>query len=373
MKKKAYILGIMVVALSLGLVLSMGYKAAATDAPHNLENTLAQSPNGCTQTCHVLHTAAGNQLTTVLGNANLCIHCHKDTSPANTYFFPVNNPTAPGTEGIHHQYNVPYTNLGGSSPALMFPNKNVLEGNNIICSSCHDVHVVGTGKYGSQKISIQPGVAINNGGATGSLTLDNTVSASATAKSYKINIVQASPATFRISNDGGISWYGWNGSAWAAGVATGRSVGANVPLNDGNNVTVSFAGTFAVNDQWNFYISYSFLRGPLDSGPNTGGVNFCRGCHANRADTAQNVEGANPSKPANGTNKFSHPVGAALSKSYDRATPLDATGVAQNIGDGNSANNLRLAADNTVQCYTCHNVHYGYSNSLVNSDIPNNW
>lgn len=378
MRKRVLILGILITAAALGFVFSGLYQASATDAPHNFENTLAPSTNGCSQTCHTLHNSTGDSLSPVLGNVNLCVNCHKSTAPANTFVLPANNTTVPGTMGIHHQYNVPYTNLGASSPTLLFPGKkHLLEGNNLICSSCHAVHNATT-NWGTQKMSANVGSNLTRvaGGGTGTITLSS-VAAATNAKGYKIKILVGGAtgvATFILSNDSGLTWWYWSGG-WTTTPGAGKPTGANVDLNDGTNVQVTFAGNFSAGppaDEFQtFYVSYPFLRGNLDAGANSGGTNFCRGCHNNRVNTYTQVEG-----PGDGVTKFNHPVGQALNangRGYDRSTPLDVNGQLQGASsDTISSNDLRRDASGNVQCYSCHNIHFGDSNSLT-KDSPMEW
>lgn len=139
---------------------------------------------------------------------------------------------------------------------------------------------------------------------------------------------------------------------YAAGTA--QTTGANVALNDGTKVSATFTGNFALGDRIRFYVSYPFLRVPLDSGNNSTGTKFCRDCHQSYA----------MDHVAAGTwdgSLKSHPVGIPLNANgagIDRAVPLDANGAPQGGGgDGNAANDLKLAGDATVQCLTCHAVH----------------
>jgi hypothetical protein len=392
MKKKVVILGILILAAGLGLLLAGGYKAAAVDSPHNFENDavsgdLTPSNNECTQTCHTLHGASGQSLNSLLGNVNLCVYCHRTATPGNTFPMDANNYTAPGVVGIHHQYNVAYTNLGASDPRPYFKYATI-ESGKIVCSTCHQVHAgdydpqttgPSNGVYhGYQKTSVKVGNNVPNKIGTQTMTLSFVASALTRPDitndyySYKVKITTAGAvgvAQFQVSYDGGISYMKWSGSAWGS-TGGGRLTGANVGLDNNNNVKVTFVGTFVLNDEWKtFYVTYPFLRANLDSGDNTSGAKFCRNCHANRVNTFTDVRG-----PGDGTKKFSHPVGAALNanaKNYDRGTPLDANGAAQGSGqaDTNLSNDLRLDSGGGIQCYTCHNIHYGDSNSLT-QDSP---
>ena len=145
---------------------------------------------------------------------------------------------------------------------------------------------------------------------------------------------------------------------------------AAVLLDDGANVSVASSGSFAVGDRHYFSIGAGALRLPLDKGPNSGGTIFCRDCHSAWA-VDENAVHSNP-PPAGKV--YSHPVGMTLNaggRTYDRATPLDGNGTPQGSHtapaavdrDANPSNDLKLASDGTVQCFSCHGVHHADSNT----------
>jgi len=70
-----------------------------------------------------------------------------------------------------------------------------------------------------------------------------------------------------------------------------------------------------------------------------------------------------------GQTYLSHPVGAALARSYDRDPTLilDANGASTQAGAGNdgiATNDIRLSPTNKVTCLSCHSIHNADSNSL---------
>jgi hypothetical protein len=63
-----------------------------------------------------------------------------------------------------------------------------------------------------------------------------------------------------------------------------------------------------------------------------------------------------------------HPVGVVLNANgggYDRTSILDGNGLAQ-PADGNASNDLKLAPDGTIQCYTCHGMHHAPGSTAAN-------
>ncbi|MHB8877724.1 MAG: cytochrome c3 family protein [Myxococcaceae bacterium] len=320
---------------------------------------MSSSPGTTCDSCHTLHKAAGATITSVAGNYNLCMSCH--SSRGTTFNWPLEYQAQPGGQGRSHRWDADAVNAAYGAQAPTHPDMvGRLPGGKLQCSTCHDQHTGANAFKGTQRTSVAVGAAITRtaGTGTGTLALDQPA-AGATAKGYRIAMVVAgSPpdATFRVSNDNGVSWWGWSGGAWTAGAAAGCPTGANVALNDGANVKVTFAGAFLADDVWNFYVSYPFLRIANDTGQ------LCENCHVPRVQSAAYVESG-----GDGTKVFSHPVGEALSKGYDRAAGalLDADGQLQSTGDGLKTNDLSLDTASKVRCTSCHNPHNTDSNSLT--------
>jgi predicted CXXCH cytochrome family protein len=340
-------------------VLLASTAAWASDPPHDLSS----SPAITCDSCHTLHVnAKGATLTNVQGNANLCKSCHDGRGP--TFAWSLSYQAVPGKQGRSHRWDAPAvsSDYQTSSPtnAKMAAH---LSGTNIQCSTCHDPHGNVAGYSGTQRVSIATGTPATRtaGTGTGTMTL-NLPAANATAKGYRLDVVQGGAtgtATFRVSNDNGVSWFGWSG-AWTGGTAAGRPTGANVALNDGTNVTVTFAGTtagsFVVGDRWDFYVAYPILQmANTDSA-------MCENCHLARVQSAASIESG-----GDGTKVFSHPVGEALSRAYDRdaGALLDTNGLSQATGDGLVTNDLKLDSAQKVRCQTCHSIHNADSNSLT--------
>lgn len=329
----------------------------ASDPPHDSSPTVTSE---CT-TCHAEHHDLGGILTAFTTNALLCQSCHNSANPNNG--MPVENAdkAVPGVDGYHHAFEVSATNAAyGALPPQHAQMSLRVMGGNLVCSTCHNQHSA-TNKAGTQSVSTPQRVVGSGAGTIAAAT----VTAAASPRAYLMEIVAGgSPpaATFRLSNDNGTTWWGWSGAAWVAYAGNPRATGTGITLNDGANVSVTFSGAFTAGDRYYFYVSYPFLRAPLDTGDNAAGTKFCRDCHRDWTMTHTAVE------TYDGSYK-SHPVGVALNangRGYDRAAPLDGNGDPQGGGgdDANPSNDLVLESGR-MQCYTCHGVHYADGNSLT--------
>jgi predicted CXXCH cytochrome family protein len=360
---------LVLVALLLGAPLA----AKATDAPH-------EAGDGLCSNCHMGHNATGPSLTNQDGNFNLCQSCHVAELG---FGFPWadGDQAVPGTSGRSHRWDAPATNRGATPPlGTPMAAKARLADGKLQCSTCHDQHEAdghAPDARGSQHVSVPVGVAQPPVGAgTGTLAVDAAVGAAAAAKKYLVEIVSTgsgATATFRLSNDNGKSWFGCAPSSYVyvAYAANACLAGASVPLNDGENVKVTFAGgagELVAGDRWAFYVSYPYLRVANAS------AEMCTTCHEDRNMTWQNAEGIGPiagtGQPVElGTTRFSHPVNQALNqggRANGHATGiLDANGMGQATStDPNRSNDLRLGPGDVVTCLSCHHPHNADSNSL---------
>jgi predicted CXXCH cytochrome family protein len=323
----------------------------ATDPPHDPSNP--NFPNACGQ-CHVTHRAPGLGLTTQAGNANLCKSCHATATTRAFKDWQSSDQAVPGTTGTSHRWDAPGTNAASGATTPTSPAMSLrLESGKLMCSTCHDQHSAANPGGTTHASAV---TKVQNGGGAGTLTV-TTPTTAASARNYLVALVTTT--SFRLSNDGGASWFGWNSAtaAWEAGYPSGRTLGTDVALNDGANLTVTFAGTFAIGDRFKFFVSRPFLR--LSNVASA----MCEDCHASRVQSAAYNESG-----GDGVKLFSHPVGEMLSKSYDRAanTIRDANGAAQaSVGDGLTTNDLTLDAGGQVRCMSCHFPHGADSNSLT--------
>jgi len=349
--------------IALALVLLPLIPVLASDPPHWSSPTT----NIDCVSCHTGHGSSGTTLTLSASNVNLCQSCHKPGGVASSCAIETLDLSVPGYRGTSHGVDVPAVNpaYGAALPANTVLSKKIYEGN-IICSTCHDQHgssaaAVAAGLAGGQTVSA---VTHPSGAGTGTMLID-TVTPTASSKSYLAEITTAGAAgvaRFRLSNDNGVSWWGWNGSGWVAYTASpdNSRMTATTPLqlNDGANALVKFsaAGSFVAGDRFFFYISYPFLRASLDSGTNAAGTKFCRDCHRDWQMDHAAVE------TYDGTPK-GHPVGIGMNanaRGYDRGAPLDGDGSAN---DGITSNNLKLDSAGNIQCLTCHGVHFADGNT----------
>lgn len=355
----------------LALLVFHSEPAWAQATPHD---TGGNSSYSCLS-CHAMHVSVGPNLTRQATNAALCQSCHKDTGDASSLAMPDSSMATPGAGGASHKWQALANQSAygatlplGSAFALHIDETDI-QNPKIFCSTCHNQHS-NSAKYGPLRKDPITKTTISAG--TGTVTYAAT--GSPTAKGYLIEVVNAGSVaagtlTYRLSNDSGRSWYGWNaaGSVWELYSGTNArlvtAATATQTLNDGTNVSVTFvdgAGPsyFVAADRWQFYVAYPFLRAAADSGDNTTGSLFCRACHSSRAQTYTDV------RTYTGTYR-SHPVGQVLNANgggYDRATPLDVSGAAQ--GATALPSYMVLDAGGRVQCSTCHAMHYAPSNSL---------
>jgi hypothetical protein len=348
---RSVLLGLVAIAAAALLTVPV-VVADEDDAPHWSSPT---DTLNCTTPCHVLHNAAGGNLTSEAGNVNLCQSCHSSTGQ-NDFPLDSGDSANPGVTGTSHAFNAVATNAAAG--ALPPQNNDMLlrlmgpGADTVVCSTCHDQHAAEKITGGRPRIS--PAAKIADGGGTGTLTSGGTYTADIGAW-YLIEIDTAGAAdgaaTFRYSKDRGTTWFEETVPATTTPAALG----------DGSGVTTAFSGTFAVGDRFEFYGSWPFLRATLDTGDNAAVEKFCRDCHRSWVMTHTDVE------TWDGTPK-SHPVGVPLDangRGYDRTVPLDGDGSDQGgAGDGNPSNDFRLDAGGRVHCLSCHGVHYADSNTL---------
>jgi predicted CXXCH cytochrome family protein len=343
--------------------------ALAVDAPHD-----ASATSGSCEACHKIHNATGGTLLNQPDNNTACITCHND--PGSTINqaqlglpWASGDQAVPGTGGAHHRWDALAAQpaFGASAPTDVEMLKRVKAGL-IQCAVCHDPHAdVKAFDPSSPHTSMAVGVpTAPTGGAAGMNMTLNAPLATATTKGYRVQVEGISGAQFRLAishnakSTAPIWWV--NNGAWVQGAfgsgTTLRSTGTNITLDDGTSVSVSFSGVAAVNQFWDFYVSYAHLRASNVADA------ICLQCHASRSQNHAAVEG-----PGDGVKVFSHPVGEALNANgggYDRAAGnvLDANGALQTTGDGNASNDLKLDAG-VVRCTTCHSIHNADSNSLT--------
>jgi predicted CXXCH cytochrome family protein len=344
----------------------------AADAPHENGDALCSN-------CHRAHNAPGASLTTKNGNFNLCNSCHLNSL---NFGFPwtVSIQAVPGVSGRSHRWDADASSMGATPPNIGSTDPDEqemakrLDGGNLMCSTCHDVHAADSQPVsgrGRQTVSVVTKLdAVPGPSGNGTLSVA-AVDPAATAKFYLVDVVAAGAETtalYRLSNDKGKSWFGCTAPAtytyvqWDGVAVNGCQAGSSVPLNDVVNVKVAFAtGSYAVGDRFDFYVSYPFLRADATNSK------MCVTCHRDRNMTTENVRGngtlATTGAPIIlGTTVFHHPVGSGVTQAV---APLDASGDPQSGAGVNPSADLVLGDGGVVSCLTCHRVHNADSNSLT--------
>jgi hypothetical protein len=354
------------ILLSALLALVAPALASALDAPHDK----SYLPNNC-QECHQLHNALGSSLTTQVTISDACMSCHSTHGGANhrlAFPWTSTDQAVPRTSGVHHRWDATAVNagVGATTPSDPEMSSRLIAGK-LECSVCHNQHAANKAfaPAGSMHTSFAVGTAYpetNVGGGTATLTIQSANATNAIARGYRVRVVSA--GNVAVSHDGGLSWFRpttSSGASWVADAAT--PVGgpflttADLALDD-PAVTVRITAGATVNDYWDFYVSFPYLRSPNLTG------SLCLSCHQDRAQGHGDVEGG-----GDGTKVFSHPVGEGLNangRNYDRAAPLDADGGVQAVnGDTNATNDLTLGNGTVVGCTSCHAPHNADSNSLT--------
>lgn len=312
----------------------------------------------CSNSCHQNHASLGGSLTSAAGNANLCQKCHisgqsaQDLATNDADRADMNSET-----GVHHAWNRSKTNVAAGADGSITSTAMALRlntstttcptGDCVTCSTCHDQHASVATAGGLSRV----GKAKPRTGNTSTGTVSSGGTFTGVGGLWYLLEAQSN-TTFRWSKDGGLTWMAQNVT---------MAKGTALALDNGVTVTFSAIGTFVWPDRWELSASWPFLRVPIDSGDNATGAKFCRDCHSAWTMDHTGVE------TWTGTAR-SHPVGVALNANgaaYDRATPLDATGVAQTTGDGNRFNDLALDAGGRVQCWSCHGAHYAPGNATA--------
>ncbi len=334
---------------ALALLLAAAVAPRASHPPH----WLSQATTTDCSSCHIPHNALGGDLNTAANNVNLCQSCHNAAGSASA--MPLNNSDIASPSflemGTSHAFGVNPVNaaFGAASPAAA-PMSSRLLGGRVVCSTCHDQHAANSADGGTPHISAPKKTTA----FTSPLITSSGTYSGAIGVWYLVEISTGGAvgtARFRYSKDNGATWF-----------ASNLLTAASVALDSG--VSVGFpAGTYVVNERYEFYGSWPFLRVALDSGDNATGAKMCRDCHgAWTMDYAalETFSGASQG----------HPVGAVLGangRGYDRGVPLDGNGAAQGSGgaDANRTNDLTLDATNRIQCYSCHGVHFADSNTTT--------
>ncbi len=128
---------------------SLGYDGDITVAAANncvtgsvsaLAVALIPPHNSCNQ-CHINHTSPGTTLTSVTGNANLCMSCHVSNGAASSKPFSNAMKAIPGVSGNSHSWDQAAVNALYETNSPSYASMQTrLPGGQIICSTCHNQH-----------------------------------------------------------------------------------------------------------------------------------------------------------------------------------------------------------------------------------------
>ena len=298
--------------------------ARAIDPPHATASLCAS--------CHITHQALGADLTTALGNANLCLSCHQSGGAASGRPFAASDQALPGP-------GLP----AGTRPAGT--------------SHRWDAGVGG-------HLAFLGGAAVPS---TGTISAGGLLTG-AYSKTYTLTIT--------VPGAVGVARFSWVGSTPGGGAGTNLLTGTNVPLDQG--IFVRFAsgpGTpFQLNDRWNLF-THAGLRPSTNATVLAHLANdevSCSACHDEHSQAAQPFDPAAPvfTGPGSGTGRHfmridnqhnqlctdchaAHAVTNALAGSHPVGIPVpgDATHAVPSL--------LPLEAGNgNLGCLTCHQVHF---------------
>ncbi|MEK6606517.1 MAG: cytochrome c3 family protein, partial [Myxococcota bacterium] len=393
--------------------LGLAASARAVDPPHDPVNL----PNTC-EDCHIAHNASGLSLTTVAGNANLCITCHA-TKGLN---WAAADQAVPGTSGSSHRWDGLATNAsyGVAEPinqSLLTrlygytsdnPNKKV------ICSTCHNQHT-------QANVPVDPTAPAYGGAGTGRgrhfQRIANTADAmctdchrsrdvtqtpasdprtySGSALSHRVKMAIPAASTFfsppRDLADYGTATAGAattltdSGKAWVGGALVGRFV----TFKSGANANVTREITANTATQLTFDLLASAIVAGVTyeiSGAAQVAVNV-------GTATSGSLTTLNDTSKAWGAGTLVGQVirftSAGANKNVTRVLTgntatqvswvgnLPAAVVAGNTyeidADGNLTNNAILTggyASGNVLCSSCHAPHYADSNSTTYDEAP---
>ncbi len=317
-------------AVALAAALLFGAPARAVDPPHLTAAACAS--------CHMAHLNAGLDLTTVAGNANLCLSCHAPGGSASSRAF------VSGDQALSWPGLPAGTNAAGTSHRW-------------------DAGAAGWLVFLGGAAVPSTGMIISSGVYTGAF-----------AKTYTLSIATGGAV--------GAARFGWTATVPGGGAGTNVLTGAGVPLDAGLSLTF-VDGTnvsFQAGDRWNLFVR-SDLRNPTNATLQTyltNGVLSCSTCHA------QHSEAVIPFDPA-AQPYVTNPAGALITgtnrhfmriaNNFNQlCNDCHAVRNVTNAAAGSHPVEIRFGADakhklaallplevgsTNPGCLTCHLVHHG--------------
>lgn len=301
-----------------------GIPAFAIDPPHVTTNLC--------NSCHMSHLNPGGNLTTVAGNANLCISCHQ-----------------PGGTASSH----PFANSDQALPWSGLP--------------------AGTGASGTAHRwdANAAGHVLFLGGATtpsAGILMPTGVFTGAYAKTYTI--------TINTPGSAGTARFNWAATTPGGGSGNNVLTSSNAPLDQG--VSVDFRGaassSFQLGDQWNLCV-LSGLRNPTNAAVvahSTNGVASCSACHSEHNQEMTPFDPAAPAYGGSGTGDGRHFM-RINNDSNQMCMDCHAAHNVTNSLAGSHPVGIRIPFDATYKspallplekvstnlgCLTCHQVHF---------------
>jgi len=312
-------------AVALAAVVLSGVSVRAVDPPH-----LTASVCG---SCHFPHVAAGADLTTVAGNANLCMSCHTAGGSASTRPF------------VSADQALPWPGLAaGTSPAGT--------------SHRWDASAAGHLVYLGGAAMPSTGTIFSSGVYTGVY-----------AKTYTLQISMSGPV--------GMARFGWTATTPGGGSGANVLTGTNVLLDAG--VLMTFVNgtnvSFQTGDRWNLFVR-SDLRNPTNATLltyMTNGVATCSACHDEHSEAVPPFDSVVSaySGPGTGTNRHFMRVPNNFNQ---LCNDCHAARNVTNAVAGSHPVEIKFAADTKHRlptqlpleagstnfgCLTCHKIHHG--------------
>ncbi len=396
-----------VISASFALLLAPA-RGAATAPPHDA------FANGCSD-CHMAHSAPGPGLANQALNATLCLSCHASQSNPTVSTWQASDQSTPGTSGSSHRWdaNAVRPDLGAASPTGAALQSGLASGTTLQCSTCHDQHSqslkpfdptapstagqagrhflvtandtgqmcvdchaqwnqssAGTGTYytGAQATFTNGNTIVSGSGTTWTTQLQagwrirrqsDLASAWAVIKS-----VDSNTQVTLVSGYGGTTG---SNQPWVAAKTLTHPVGVALPAASGTirNPPVETSGTAQVAGFWGTATGGS-TTSLIDTGKNFTGavglvVRFTSGANRNVTKTITSVSGGNTT--VNWSGALGTAIGAGVTYEIDV--------------DGNLTNSVPLAGASgasftagNVACLSCHEVHFGDSDSTTYDDRP---
>ena len=350
-----------------GLLVFGPVSLRASDPPHW---SGAELDINCTTQCHTPHNALGGGLNPRSGNENLCQSCHQPGGHAGLLPINESDKAVRGVGGIHHPWKVCAETdpADPTDPDTQIPTDVQMSlrvmtddggcdslGGYIVCSTCHDQHDGEQALGGTPRISAAKKVVDHGGGGT--VTSSGTY-AGTKGYWYWVEIVDVSPSDrfcWAKADDAGVTWFPSGCDPPNEVLSPNEAATGTFALDSGVSVTFDEGGgQFADRELFELYASWPFLRDEVNTGPDSGGNVFCINCHAAWQMTDAGTWDGNVK---------SHPIGVTIPAEGFHSPPLDG----DPAGDSNATNDLQLygAGSGTVECLTCHGIHFVDSNTTT--------